>query len=63
MTIDDVKFYGIPMFMEDCISGRQSRNYTARPADVDVLIILCPPYGILDFVNYGSTEFLRGWKK
>lgn len=51
------------MFMEDCISGRQSRNYTARPADVDVLIILCPPYGILDFVNYGSTEFLRGWKK
>lgn len=61
MTIDDVNFYGIPMFMEDCISDRQSRNYAAIPADADVLIALCLPYGILDFddgINYGSTELL-----
>ena len=31
------------------------------PADTDVLITHCPPYGILDFddgINYGSTELL-----
>ena len=49
------------MFMEDCISDRQTRNYSAIPADVDVLITHCPPYDILDFddgINYGSTELL-----
>lgn len=51
------------MFMEDCISDRQPRNYAAIPADTNVLITYCPPYGILDFddgINYGSTElFVR----
>ena len=49
------------MFMEDCISDRQSRNYAAIPVDTDVLITHCPPYGFLDFddgINYGSTELL-----
>ena len=61
VVIDGVKFYGVPMFMEDCISDRQSRNYAAIPADTDVLITHCPPYGVLDFddgINYGSTELL-----
>ena len=61
VTIHGVRFYGVPMFMEDCISDRQTRNYAAIPADTDVLITHCPPYGILDFddgINYGSTELL-----
>ena len=61
VVIDGVKFYAVPMFMEDCISDRQSRNYAAIPADADVLITHCPPYGVLDFgdgINYGSTELL-----
>ena len=62
VIVDGVKFYGVPMFMEECISDRQSRNYAAIPADTDVLITHCPPYGILDFddgINYGSTELLE----
>lgn len=61
VTIHGVRFYGVPMFMEDCISDRQRRNYATIPADTDVLITHCPPYGILDFddgINYGSTELL-----
>lgn len=26
VVIDGVKFYGVPMFMEDCISDRQAHN-------------------------------------
>ena len=61
VTIENIKFYGVPMFMEDCVSDRQKRNYAAIPADTDVLITHCPPYGILDFddgTNYGSTVLL-----
>ena len=62
VEIDGVKFYGVPMFMADCISGRQNRNYAAIPDDTDVLITHTPPYGILDFddnTNYGSEELLQ----
>ena len=61
VVIDGVKFYGVPMFMEDCISDRQARNYAVISVDTDVLITHCPPYGVLDFddgINYGSTELL-----
>ena len=62
LTIDGVKFYGVPMFMGDCVTDRQSRNYANIPSDVDVLITHTPPYGILDFdddIHYGSEEVLR----
>ncbi len=62
VEIDGIKFYGVPMFMADCVSDRQSRNYARIPADTDVLITHCPPYGILDFddgINYGSEELLE----
>lgn len=61
IEIDGVKFYGIPMFLEDCITDRQSRNYANIPDDTDVLITHSPAYGILDFddgINYGSEEIL-----
>ena len=61
IEIDGVKFYGVPMFVGDSLSGRQSRNYAQIPGDIDVLITHLPPYGILDCdsgINYGSLELL-----
>ncbi len=62
VEIDGVKFYGVPMFMKDCILEQQNRNYAAIPQDTDVLVTHTPPYGILDFddnINYGSEELLQ----
>lgn len=62
IEIDGVKFYGIPMFMGDCITDRQSRNYANVPKDTDILITHSPAFGILDFddgINYGSKELLQ----
>ena len=61
VEIDGVKFYGVPMFMGDCITDRQSRHYANIPEDTDVLISHTPPFGIFDFddnINYGSEELL-----
>lgn len=61
IEIDGVKFYGVSMFLEDCITDRQSLNYANIPDDTDVLITHSPAYGILDFddgINYGSEEIL-----
>ena len=49
------------MFMEDCVTKRQSRNYAKIPGNTDVLITHSPAYGILDLddnINYGSEEIL-----
>ncbi len=62
IEIYGVKFYGVPLFMGDCITERQAQNYADIPNDVDVLITHCPPFGILDFdngTNYGSKELLQ----
>ena len=62
VKIDGMKFYGVPMFMTDCISERQNRHYAAIPSDTDVLVTHTPPYGILDFddnIHYGSEELLQ----
>lgn len=62
IEIDGLKFYGVPMFMGDCITDRQSRNYARIPKDTDILITHSPAYGILDYddgINYGSEEILE----
>lgn len=62
VEIDGVRFYGVPMFLAECVSDRQNRNYAAVPDDTDVLITHTPPYGILDFddgIHYGSQELLQ----
>ncbi|MDE7345256.1 MAG: metallophosphatase domain-containing protein [Muribaculaceae bacterium] len=62
IEIEGIKFYGIPMFMEDCISGRENIHYAKIPTDTDILITHNPPYGILDFdsgMNYGSERLLE----
>lgn len=62
VAIEGIKFYGVPMFMADCITEQQHRHYAAIPDDTDVLITHTPPYGILDFddnIHYGSKELLQ----
>lgn len=62
IEIDGLKFYGVPMFMGDCVTDRQSRNYARIPEDTEILITHSPAYGILDFddgINYGSEEILE----
>ena len=62
IEIEGLKFYGIPMFMGDCVTDRQSRNYANIPADTDILITHSPAFGILDFdndINYGSEDLLQ----
>ena len=62
IEIEGIKFYGIPMFLSDCVTERQSQNYAKIPDDTDVLITHSPAYGILDFddgINYGSEELLE----
>lgn len=61
VEIEGVKFYGVPMFMADCITDRQTCNYNNIPSDTDVLITHCPAYRILDYddeIHYGSEELL-----
>ena len=61
VMIDGMKFYGIPMFMEDVISGDYDRNIQQIPGDTDILITHQPPYGILDYsanIHYGDLKLL-----
>ena len=38
VEIGGVRFYGVPMFMGDCVTGRQAKHYANIPDDTDVLI-------------------------
>lgn len=61
VEIDSVKFYGVPMFMGDCVTDRHQRNIANIPSDINVLITHSPAYGILDFddnINYGDEQLL-----
>ena len=61
VEIDGLKFWGVPMFMEDCVSGTQEQLYASIPDDTDILVTHAPPYGILDrdgSIHYGSRELL-----
>lgn len=61
VEIDGVRFYGVPMFMGDCVTDRQMHNIEKIPVGTDVLITHSPAYGILDFddnVNYGDEQLL-----
>ncbi len=61
IVIEGMKFYGIPLFMPDCVNGRQKGYYASIPKDTDVLITHAPPYGILDFEegrHFGSEDLL-----
>lgn len=58
VEIDGVKFFGLPMFVEDDINGLYEKEISKIPADTDVLVSHQPPKGILDYddgIHYGST--------
>lgn len=66
IEIEGLKFYGVPMFMGDCLTDLQSNNYARIPADTDILITHSPAFGILDLdngINYGSEELLKAVSK
>lgn len=53
VEIGGLKFWGIPLFMEDCINGCQKDFYQQIPSDTDILVTHQPPFGILDLTDYG----------
>lgn len=60
VVIDGIKFYGIPMFMEDCMDGNLDVFINNIPDDIDVLITHMPPKGTCDLANYGKGPEHRG---
>ena len=61
IELEGIRFYGIPMFMADCETGRQDRHYAEIPFGTDVLITHAPPFGMLDRDHdrlYGSKALL-----
>lgn len=61
IEIEGIRFYGVPMFMEDCMTGLQNKYFSDIPANIDVLVTHTPPSGILDSdsgINYGSKILL-----
>lgn len=62
VEIEGVTFYGVPLFVPDCVSGVQDQYERDIPSGTDVLITHWPPYGILDYadkINYGSRTLLK----
>ena len=60
VVIDGIKFYGIPMFMEDCMDGNLDVFINNIPDDTDVLITHMPPKGTCDLANYRKGPEHRG---
>lgn len=60
VVIDGIKFYGIPMFMEECMDGNLDVFINNMPDDTDVLITHMPPKGTCDLANYGKGPEHRG---
>lgn len=60
VTIDGLKFYGIPLFLEDCMNETYPEMISAIPSDTDVLITHQPPRGICDIADYGSGPSHHG---
>ena len=62
ITIDGIKFYGVPMFLHDDLDGNMSELFGRIPDDTDVLLTHQPPLGILDEqdgINYGDYTLFK----
>lgn len=66
VTIEGVRFYGIPMFIEDDIKGDYEKMLHQIPLDTEVLITHQPPFGILDLggkIHFGSKVLKERMKE
>ena len=54
IEIEGIKFWGVPMFMDDVRSGKLSKYYSQIPDDTDILITHQPPKGMCDLADYGN---------
>ena len=62
VTIENIKFWGIPFFVSDEAAGRGSEIAAQIPIGTDVLITHRPPLGILDTADniaYGCPDLLQ----
>ena len=62
ITIDGIKFYGVPMFLHDDLDGNLPELFGRIPDYTDVLLTHQPPLGILDEqdgINYGDYTLLK----
>ena len=59
VTIDGVKFWGVPFFMSSDLTGDSFEVMAQIPLDTDILITHRPPLGVLDSsanINYGCPD-------
>jgi Icc-related predicted phosphoesterase len=62
IMIGRMKFWGIPFFFSDDVSGEYINMIAQIPTDTDVLISHRPPLGILDNagnISYGCPDLLQ----
>lgn len=62
ISIENIFFYGIPMFMQDIIDAASDNFFNKIPSNTNVLITHQPPYNILDFADknhYGDLTLLH----
>lgn len=62
ITIDGIKFFGVPMFLQDDLDGNFPELFGRIPADTKVLLTHQPPLGILDEqdgINYGDHTLYK----
>ncbi|MCL2074391.1 MAG: metallophosphatase domain-containing protein [Marinilabiliaceae bacterium] len=61
ITIEGIKFWGVPYFTIDDINGLFPYFMAQIPSDTDILITHRPPFGILDTTDnsYGCPDLLQ----
>jgi Icc-related predicted phosphoesterase len=62
ITIEGVKFWGVPFFFSDDVNGYYPQMIAQIPVETDILITHRPPFGILDTANnrtYGCFDLLQ----